>query len=276
MDIFHILGYIGAVMTGLILGLLGGGGALLSIPVLVYLFHIPATLATGYSLFLVGLTATTGALQNIRKQLVDYTAVLYYGIPSAITVYCMRRFVMPALPNTFFTINNFTVDKNHFILFVLVLVMFIAAYKMITAKTEEDKDTASGSINYIKLPLYAVLVGGFLGLVGAGGGFLMIPALVLFANLPMRKAVGTSLVLVAANSFIGFVGDIHGNVAMDWKFLFLFSAFSIIGVLAGNYLQHFVKGNELKKYFGWFILLVALLMVVKEISQFFLLLFVSR
>ena len=139
MDIYLILGYTGAVLTGLILGLLGGGGALLSIPVLVYFFHIPPTLATGYSLFLVGITASSGAVQNIRKKLVNYEAVLYYGAPSLITVYCMRRFVMPALPDVFFTTDSFTLDKNHFILFVLSVVMFIAAYKMITTKPAEEK-----------------------------------------------------------------------------------------------------------------------------------------
>ncbi len=267
MDIFLILGYIGAILTGLVLGLLGGGGALLSIPVLVYLFHLPASVATGYSLFLVGITASSGAVQNIRKKLVDYYAVLYYGVPSTLTVYCMRRFAIPALPKQIFTIGSFTLDKNHLILFVLSIVMFGAAYKMITTRHEEEKDAPAGSIDRIQLALYAVLIGGFLGLVGAGGGFLMVPALIYFAHLPMRKALGTSLVLVAANSFIGFLGDVHSNANMDWKFLFLFSAFSIAGVFTGTYLQRHIRAEQLKKYFGWFILLVAVFMVVKELSR---------
>lgn len=267
MDIYLILGYTGAVLTGLILGLLGGGGALLSIPVLVYFFHIPPTLATGYSLFLVGITASSGAVQNIRKKLVNYEAVLYYGAPSLITVYCMRRFVMPALPDVFFTTDSFTLDKNHFILFVLSVVMFIAAYKMITTKPAEEKAATGAGIDRLKLSMLSVLIGSFLGLVGAGGGFLMIPALIYLANLTMRKAVGTSLLLVAVNSFIGFLGDVHSNPHMDWKFLFTFSAFSIAGVITGNYLHNFVKGDTMKKYFGWFILLVAILMVAKELSR---------
>jgi len=268
MDLYTILGYIGAFLTGFVLALLGGGGALFSIPVLVYFFHIPASVATGYSLFLVGITATYGAIQNIRKQLIDYNAILHYGVPSTITVYCMRRFVMPALPNVLLTIGGFTLDKNHFILFLLVLVMFIAGYKMITAKeTTEQTDKGSG-IESLKLSLYAIVVGSFLGIVGAGGGFLMIPALVLFAHIPMRKAIGTSLVLVAANSFIGFLGDIHSNAhQMNVVFLLLFSGFSIAGVIAGNYMHRFVKSNQMKKYFGWFIVLVAVLMLVKELSR---------
>lgn len=267
MDIYLILGYIGAVLTGLVLGLLGGGGALLSIPVLVYLFHLPASLATGYSLFLVGITASSGAVQNIRKKLVDYHAVLYYGVPSTLTVYGMRRFVIPALPEQIFTIGSFTLDKNHLILFVLSIVMFGAAYKMITTEHEEEKEAPAGGINRVQLALYAVLIGSFLGLVGAGGGFLMVPALIYFAHLPMRRALGTSLVLVAANSFIGFLGDVHSNANMDWKFLLLFSAFSIAGVFTGTYLQRHIHAGQLKKYFGWFILLVAVLMVVKELTR---------
>ncbi|MBP6730726.1 MAG: sulfite exporter TauE/SafE family protein [Chitinophagales bacterium] len=267
MDIYHILGYIGAVVTGLVLGLLGGGGALLSIPVLVYLFNLPASIATGYSLFLIGITAMGGALENIRKQLVDYKAAVYYGVPSALAVYSVRRFLIPALPHTFFTVNNFTLDKDHFILFLLVLVMLIAGYKMIRHNPPPKDEHTGEVIDVPRLAMYAVLIGSFLGLVGAGGGFLMIPALVLFAHLPMRKAVGTSLLLVSLNSFIGFLGDVHSNPAMDWTFLFAFSSCSIAGVLAGTYLHRFIHGDAMKKYFGWFILILAVTMIVKEISR---------
>ena len=264
MDFIHALGYAGAVLTGLILGLLGGGGALMSIPVLVYLFHIEASVATGYSLFLIGVTASIGALQTIRHKLVDAQAVLYYGIPSVITVYSVRRFLIPNLPNNLFAIGSYVVDKNHFILFLLSVVMVIAGYKMIVSQEPEQKELAESGIDRIKLPIYAVFVGAFLGLVGAGGGFLMIPALVYFGNLPMKRAVGTSIVLVAINSFIGFLGDVHSSQHMDWKFLFLFSAFSVTGVFGGFYLQNKIDGTRLKKYFGGFMMAMALFIMVKE------------
>ncbi|HLP20758.1 MAG TPA: sulfite exporter TauE/SafE family protein, partial [Chitinophagales bacterium] len=129
-----------------------------------------------------------------------------------------------------------------------------------------DPEPSKG-IDHIKLPLYAVLIGSFLGLVGAGGGFLMIPALVYFAHLPMRKAIGTSLVLVAANSFVGFLGDVSSNPNMDWQFLFIFSGFSISGVVLGTYLHKHVQGNQMKRYFGWFVVLVAVFMLVKEVTR---------
>ncbi len=264
MDIYQLLGYTGALLTGLVLGLLGGGGALLSIPVLVYLFHLDASVATGYSLFLVAVTASIGAVQNIRKKMVDYQAVLYYGIPSVISVYCIRRFVMPNLPDVIFNIGNYGVDKNHFILFILSVVMFGAGYKMFSAKESSEENAIAHPNQFIKLIFLAILIGSFLGLVGAGGGFLMIPALVYFANLPMKLAVSTSLVLVAINSFIGFLGDVHSSQHMDWKFLFLFSAFSVTGVFGGFYLQNKIDGTRLKKYFGGFMMAMALFIMVKE------------
>jgi hypothetical protein len=262
-DIYHILGYAGAVLTGLVLGLLGGGGALFSIPVLVYLFRLNASVATGYSLFLIGVAAISGTVQNIRKKLVDYPSVAYYGIPSMIAVYVVRRFFIHQLPDVLFTIGSYQVDKNQFILTLLATVMFGVAYNMITNKKTEGEQEQHAT-NIPKLVIYATLVGAFVGTVGAGGGFLMVPALINFANLPMKKAVGTSLLLVAINSFIGFAGDLGGNPHMDWPFLLIFSGFCITGVLVGSYLVQFVDGQKLKKWFGWFVLVVAVYMVVRE------------
>lgn len=264
MDIYMVLGYAGAALTGFVLGLLGGGGALFSIPVLVYLFHLDASVATGYSLFLVAVTASIGAAQNIQKKLVDYQAVLYYGIPSVISVYCMRRFVMPNLPDVIFSMGTYLVDRNHFILYVLSIVMAGAGYKMYTVKAAASENGVQHANHYIKLMFIAVIIGSFLGLVGAGGGFLMIPALVYFANLPMKRAVSTSLVLVAINSSIGFLGDVHSNQNMDWQFLFLFSSFSVTGFFMGFYLQSKIDGQRLKKYFGVFMMLMAVFIVMKE------------
>ncbi len=265
MDILHVLGYLGAVATGLVLGMLGGGGALLSIPVLVYLFHIEPALATSYSLSLIGVTAISGVYQNIRKKLIDYNAALYYGVPSVISVYSVRRWVMPNLPKVIFTVGGFAVDKNLFILIVLAIVMLIAAYKMITSANNDGKETEH-VVNHWRLAFFAVFIGAFLGLVGAGGGFLMVPALMYFANVHTKKAIGTSLLLVAINSFIGFLGDMRSHVQIDWPFFFTFLFFSITGVLIGHYLATYIHNNKLKRAFGWFILITAVFIVVKELS----------
>jgi len=266
LEITHILGYLGATVTGIVLGLLGGGGALLSIPVLVYLFHIEPQLATSYSLLLIGITASSGAYQNIRKKLVDYNAALYYGVPSVIAVYAVRRWGMPNLPKVIFTLNGYSVDKNLFILIILAIVMFIAAYKMITSKAPDSEETEH-EVDHVRLAFFAVLIGAFLGLVGAGGGFLMVPALMYFANVHTKKAIGTSLLLVAINSFIGFMGDMRSHVQIDWTFFATFALFSVAGVFIGHYLATYIHNNKLKKYFGWFILVTAIFIVVKEFSS---------
>ncbi|HWB63130.1 MAG TPA: sulfite exporter TauE/SafE family protein [Chitinophagales bacterium] len=263
MEIAHIFGYIGALCTGLVLGLMGGGGGLLAIPILVYLFGVEASVATGYSLFLVALTASSGAFQNIRKKMVDYHAAFYYGLPSVITLYIMRRYVMPAIPKALFTVGNYTVQKNQLILFALAIVMFAAAYKMITSDNDVITDEPHKA-NKLKLATLAVVIGSFLGLVGAGGGFLVMPSLIYFANLPPKKAVGTALVIVSVNSLIGFIGDLGTHTAFNWSFLLTFSFFSISGVFIGHYLAGFIHNHLLKKYFGWFILVVGIWIVIKE------------
>ena len=266
LDILHILGYIGATLTGLVLGLLGGGGALLSIPVLVYLFHIEPQVATSYSLILIAVSASSGAYQNIRKNLIDYDAALYYGVPSVISVFVVRRWIIPNLPKVLFTVGNYTVDKNLFILTVLAFVMLAAAYKMITSKNDKGEEKEY-EVDHLRLAFFAVLIGAFLGLVGAGGGFLMVPALMYFANVHTKKAIGTSLLLVSINSFIGFTGDLSSHVQIDWPFFFSFLLCSITGVLIGHYLATYINNNKLKRYFGWFILITAVFIIGKEISS---------
>ena len=264
MDVLTILGYIGALATGLILGLLGGGGALMSVPVLVYFFHVDAATATGYSMFLVAVSGWVGSVQNFRKQLIDFKALAYYTIPSIATVYSVRRFVMPNLPDVFFSIGSYEVDKDHFILYLLAIVMVAIGYRMVNAGKQEQPEGDTKLIHLPKLIISAVLIGFFIGIVGAGGGFLMTPVLIYFAGLNIRKAIATSLVLVALNSTMGFIGDIHGNENLDWKFLVVFAALSVTGVISGIYFSDRIDSLKLKKYFGWFILFVAALIVAKE------------
>lgn len=263
MELQTAFGYIGALLTGIVLGILGGGGALLSIPVLVYFFHVEAGVATGYSLFLIGITALSGAVRNILMRNVDFRLALWYGVPSLFSVYAMRRFIMPAVPDIIYSGPAFTLDKNHLILFFLSAVMLLVGRKMIQ---EERKETpvSTGAVDYKRMILYSLLIGSFLGMVGAGGGFLMTPVLIYFGRLKMKKAVGTSLFLVSCNSFIGFLGDLGGNYPMNWSLLLSFSGFSVAGVFAGVYLANFVDESRLKKAFGWFMLVLAATIVIKE------------
>ena len=258
-----ILGYIGALIVGLTLGLLGGGGSILTVPILVYLLAVNPVVATGYSLFVVGTTSLVGAIRNMVKGMVDVKVAVIFAIPSFIAVYLTRRYLVPSIPETIFSIDAFVLTKDLAIMLFFAIIMLAASYSMIKGK----KETESAKQKKLNVPLIfleGTLVGVLTGIVGAGGGFLIIPVLVLFANLPMKRAVATSLLIIAAKSLIGFIGDIQ-NLDIDWHFLLTFSGISILGIFIGIYLNRFFDGKSLKKAFGWFVLLMGVYIIIKEL-----------
>ena len=264
MPLIEILGFIAALLIGIVLGLVGGGGSILTVPLLVYLLGFNPVVATAYSLFVVGSSSFVGVIQKHRKKLVDFKTGFSFSFPSFIAVYMSRRYLVPNIPDTIFNINEFTLTKNMAIMVFFAIVMFIAATSMIRNKKEND-------LLFVKQPYYktffqGLIIGIITGLIGAGGGFLYVPALVLWAGLPMKKAVGTSLVIVAINSIIGFTGDLH-SLDIDWIFLLSFSFLTIIGILTGGYLSKFISNKKLKKSFGWFVLAMAIYIMIKEFSK---------
>lgn len=260
----EIVGYIGAIIIGLVLGLIGGGGSILTVPVFVYILGIEPVLATAYSLFVVGSTALVGAVQNAKKGLVDFKTGIIFSIPAFTSVFLTRKFLVPAIPDQLFEIGDFTVSKNIGIMIFFALIMIIAAYFMIKGRQQNDESDEETSYNYPLIIIEGLVVGLLTGIVGAGGGFLIIPALVLLAKLSMKKAVATSLLIIAIKSLIGFLGDLENN-EIDWLFLLLFTGLSILGIFLGIYLSQFIDGKKLKKSFGWFVLIMGLYIVLKEI-----------
>ncbi|MCK7591377.1 sulfite exporter TauE/SafE family protein [Subsaxibacter sp. CAU 1640] len=264
MEITEILGYLGAFITGLVLGLSGGGGSIITVPVMVYLIGINPVTATAYSLFVVGCTSTIGAFKNFRKQLVDVKTAIVFSIPAFTTVYLTRRYLVPAIPNTVFSINGFEVTKDIFIMSFFAIIMILASFSMIRSKKDLTDIKTPSTINIPYLMMIGIGVGLLTGIIGAGGGFLIIPALVLLAKLPMKKAIGTSLFIIALNSLIGFTGDLrHNNI--HWTFLLIFTFISILGIIVGVYVSKFVSGKKLKRGFGWFTLLVAIYIIFREL-----------
>ncbi len=258
-----ILGYIGALIVGLTLGLLGGGGSILTVPILVYLLGINPVVATAYSLFVVGTTSLVGAIRNISKGMVDIKVAVVFAIPAFIAVYLTRRYLVPAIPEEIFSIGDFVMTKNLGIMLFFALIMVAASYSMIKGRKEKEVDPNAK----LKIPLIILegaVVGVLTGIVGAGGGFLIIPALVLFANLPMKRAVATSLLIIAVKSLIGFLGDVQ-NLAIDWNFLLTFTGLSIVGIFIGIYLNRFINEKSLKKAFGWFVLAMGIYIITKEL-----------
>ena len=274
----EILGYIGAVVMGLSLGLIGGGGSILTVPILVYLFQVDAVLATAYSLFIVGLTSLVGSVSHVRLGNVHWRTAIVFGIPSIISVFLTRSYLVPRIPDPIMTFGQdpsggaaLVITKSVGLLLLFAVIMVMAAYSMIKPAKKSSTDALSNAedvqpqFNYPLILAEGAIVGVVTGLVGAGGGFLIIPALVLLAKLPMKQAVGTSLMIIAAKSLIGFVGDMRGNEVIDWSFLGAFSSIAVVGILLGSWLSKRIPGEKLKPAFGWFVLVMGTYIIIKEL-----------
>jgi uncharacterized protein len=264
----ELFGYIGAIIMGLSLGLIGGGGSILTVPILVYLFSVDAVAATAYSLFIVGLTSLIGSFSHMRMGNIHWRTAIVFGIPSILSVFLTRAYLVPAIPKSLFFIGDFEVTKSIGLLLLFAIIMLLASYSMIKKQKNSNgngnQNESEIKYNYPLIIAEGVVVGVITGLVGAGGGFLIIPALVLLAKLPMKKAVGTSLVIIAAKSLIGFIGDMKGDEIIDWKFLLVFSAIAIVGIISGSILSKKISGDKLKPAFGWFVLVMGIYIILKE------------
>lgn len=257
-------GYIASLLIGLSLGLIGGGGSILTVPVLVYLFGVDPVLATAYSLFIVGATSLVGAFPKYKNGEINIKTAVIFGIPSIISVYATRAFIVPAIPTEVFTIGTFVVTKAILMMMIFAVLMVFASVSMIRDKHNNQEESGEQVFNYSMILLEGTIVGILTGLVGAGGGFLIIPALVIFSKLPMKQAIGTSLLIIAAKSLIGFTGDL-GKQIMDWQLLISVTILAIIGIFMGNLLGKKISANSLKKGFGWFVLVMGIYIIIKEL-----------
>lgn len=264
MEINEILGFFGALMIGLILGLIGGGGSILTLPILVYVLGINPLLASAYSLFVVGCTALIGTIQNFTKGFLEIRVGLIFAIPSLIGVYLTRAYFIHWLPEYLFFLGEKPFTKDLFIMLLFVLLMLPAAYFMINGKELSKSLKLINAKQRLLLAFEGLIVGVLTGVVGAGGGFLIVPVLVLLTGLEMKKAIATSLLIITIKSLIGFLGDLQ-NLEFDWNLLFLFTAISIVGIFVGTFLRKFISNKGLKKGFGYFVLLMAIYIISKEV-----------
>ena len=262
----EILGYVLAIIVGVSLGLIGSGGSILTVPILVYVMGVNPVLATAYSLFIVGSTALVGGIQSAMQKRVDFKTVLIFGIPSIAAVYATRLWLVPFIPKEIFSVGSLVITKPIALMLLFAVVMILASVSMIRpGKNKELDENAPRVYNYPTILLEGTVVGILTGLVGAGGGFLIIPALVLLARMPMKLAVGTSLFIIAAKSLIGFIGDLQGSEIIDWKLLGIFTVFSVTGIFIGILLSKKIPGQKLKKGFGWFVLVMGVYIIMKEL-----------
>jgi uncharacterized protein len=258
----EIVGYIAAALIGISLGLIGGGGSILTVPVLVYLFGMQPLLATSYSLFIVGSTSLAGAYNNWRKGAVSLRTVLLFGLSSIVTVLLTRGFIVHALPEQLFYLGRLPVTLSLLTMVLFAVLMIVAGLSMLsTPRTKGPKKRRSHHLP--TLLLFGVAVGIITGFLGAGGGFVLIPALVLLVGLPMKKAIGTSLLIIALNSTIGFLGDLP-HIAIDWPFLLSLSAIAIGGIFIGGRIGKGLAGARLRRAFGWFVLVMGIIILITE------------
>jgi uncharacterized membrane protein YfcA len=261
-EYMELLGYAASILIGISLGLIGSGGSILTVPVLVYLFHVDPLLATTYSLCIVGVSSIAGVISRLRQKLLDVKIILLFGAPSIAGVFLARKFILHAIPTQFTLFQNTTVSKNSFIMLFFALLMLASAISMILGKKNVEVEGQQPVYSY-SLLFVGLAEGLVTGIVGAGGGFLIIPALVILGKLPMKKAIASSLFIITIKSLVGFSGDLmHVNV--EWKFLFSIVLLATMGIITGNYLNKKMDGARLKKGFGWFVLAMSLVILFEQ------------
>lgn len=263
----EIIGYIAAILIGVSLGMVGSGGSILTVPVLVYLMSVHPLLATTSSLFIVGTTSLVGGIRAYSKGLVDFKAVTEFGFPSIFSIFITRHYLLPAIPAHIFSIGSLAVSKEMLLMVVFAILMLLASYSMIRSRDnetgrEQTDEKRQGKV--FPLMLLGLVIGVITGLLGAGGGFLIIPTLVLFLNLSMKKAVGTSLLIIAINSLFGFLFSLK-QFEFNWVLLLSFTALAIAGIFIGSRIADKIPASSLKKGFGWFILVMGIYIITKEL-----------
>ncbi len=224
-------------------------------PILVYVFRVPATQATGHSLFLVGVTSLVGSLVQRRRGLVDYPVAFRFGLPATIATLLTRRWLVPALPARV-TILGAGIPRDRLMMILFALLMLTAAVGMMRmGRTTSEMCQVRADCSRLSW-IIGSGVGLLAGIFGVGGGFLIIPSLSFICGLPIRLAVGTSLTIVAAQSLVGFVGAATG--AVEWPLLLALTGLSLAGTTVGLILSTKLRPDQLKVGFSWFVLAVGL------------------
>ena len=250
------IGFLLALLVGFVLGLLGGGGSVLTVPILIYVLHVPVKPAIAASLCVVGIVAFIGFLAHARQRTVATRVALVFGPFAVVAAYIGAR------------LSKFLAPRVQLVLFALIglagsVMMLRGARKMAgkSDNTEYHFNTDTRTVGL--LALEGILVGLLTGLIGVGGGFLIVPALVFVARLPMRLAIGTSLLVITMNAMSGFAGYL-GHVAIDWALIGWFSAVAAIGAIIGTMISKRVPQRNLKQVFAVLLIGVSLYVLYRR------------
>lgn len=257
-----LLGYSLAILIGLSLGLIGSGGSILNLPILVYLMSVPATEATLYSLMIVGTTALYSLTAYVKNKLVNLQTGLVFGIPSLLATWSTRKFIFTWIPERLILNNGFSIDKSALLMMAFSLIMLMVGYRMLKSTAP---DLTSSKTSTSGLLLMGLLTGFISGMVGAGGGFIIVPALILFGNLNIKTAAGTSLLVIFLNSATAVMGNLNEFDHANWKLLIPFTALSIGGSFIGTKISGHLASAQLKKIFSYFVMTTGTIILIKEI-----------
>jgi uncharacterized membrane protein YfcA len=255
----EIFGWVGIFAVGFVLGLLGGGGSILIVPVLVYLFHQTAQSSTAMSLFVVGLSSAIGLFVSKQHTQVHWGSVVAFAIPSSIGAFLARQFFVPVTPDPILGMS-----KDMFLLVAFALLMLIVGVRMLMPSSKNLKEEPLKEKSSVSATPIGFAVGTLAGYLGAGGGFLIVPALNQILRVSMVVAIPTSLAIISAQSLVGFTGTLS-NSTTDWMFALKLTAVCVVGTLAGSQFKKSIAPEKLKPIFGVFVRVIALFMLGKEL-----------
>ncbi|MBS1968723.1 MAG: sulfite exporter TauE/SafE family protein [Bdellovibrionales bacterium] len=261
----EFLGYVSSVLMGMVLGLIGGGGSILTVPILVYLFAQTPTLATGSSLFVVGSTAFAGAMSFIKAGTVRVKESLLFAVPSIVGVLGARKIIFPLIPQRIFLFDDVVLSKDILLMILFAALMLIASLKMLRAPGATQE--RGQDLNVFQLVSQGLFVGLVTGFIGAGGGFLIVPALVFVLGFRMQEAIGTSLLIIAGNSLIGFLVTMEEIEGLRWSILLPVTLLAIAGMFLGKRFQGSFSEAQLKKSFGIFVLLIGSFILADQVVR---------
>lgn len=258
----ELIGFSISVIIGILLGLLGSGGSVLALPMLVYTFGLNEKIATAYSLFVVGIGSLFGVVKHIKN--VHWNSVFIFGLPSILGVWSMRHYIVPRLSEVFFSLGSFDFTHRMSVFGLFSFLMLGVSYNMLNNKKEDNKVPKNTQYKYLIFVAEGFILGSITGYIGAGGGFLIIPALMWLAKLDIRKALATSLLIITLSSLLGFfLGDAQ-TIEIDWDFLFKISLLVILGIFIGSFLSRHTNEKSLKKIFAYFIIGMAVTILTIE------------
>lgn len=258
--------YAASLFVGLLLGMIGAGGSILTVPVFVFVLKIDPLVSSIYSMFIVGISSLAGGIKAIFKKLVDVKTTILFGLPSVTGVLIARKFIYPAIPDQISSIGDYVVSKKILFMICISSLMFTAAVRMLKAPSLNTA-TVHGDTN-VKTEFLVVqgfVVGIITGLFGIGGGFLIVPALYFWSRLPMKAAVGTALLIIAMNSLFSFSTS-YSETSINWILLLRFSLGAVIGILIGSRISEKIPGKYLKIIFGWFVMAVSFYILFKQFT----------